>query len=350
MNKKAILFLFLVFILIIFSAEKISAHKKVVYQGPIYNIFFHPLIAYPKLAFNRENDHLDYMDEWFITVSEFKKIISELYKRGFVLFSPKDLFEERKDAQGQLIVTRIKLILPEGKKPLILSLDDYNFYNTMKMHGTVHRFLVDKQGRLVAITNRNKAPAIIRDDQEIPQLLEKFIAEHPDFAFNKARGIIALTGYNGIFGYNTQEPLSNNYQSQLIEAKSVVQKLKDMGWEFASHSYFHLGEDQQTEQAFEESETRWLKEVGSIIGPTIYYVFPFGDSWNKNVTRMNFLKSTGYRYFFGVSQTSRTIIEPGAVVMERFPIDGCALRGKYTRLKVFLDPANVLDSSRLVKI
>lgn len=350
MNKKLILFLLLLFTFTTFFAEKTWAHKKAYYDGPIYNIFFHPLIAYPELAFNRENDHLIYMDDWFVTVSEFKKIISELYKRGFVLYSPKDLFDERKNAQGQLIITRKNIVLPAGKKPLILSLDDYNFYNSMKAHGTIHRFWVNEQGKLVTITNRNNALAIIRDDQEVPPLLEKFITEHPDFAHNKARGIIALTGYNGVFGYATHEPLDKNYSSQLTEAKKVVHKLKEMGWEFASHSYFHLGEDKQNEQAFEESEKRWVKEVGSIVGPTSYYVFPFGDAWNKDATRMNFLKSMGYEYFFGVSQSSTLIIEPGAVVMERFPMDGVSLRGKYPKIAVYINRADVLDSARLVTI
>jgi hypothetical protein len=350
MNKKAILFIFSAFILIIFSTVNVWAQKESVYKGPIYNIFFHPLIVYPELAFNRTNASLNYMDEWFVTVNEFKKILPELYKRGFILFSPKDLFEEKKNAQSRLIITRKKLILPEGKKPLILSLDDYNFYKTMKLHGTVHLFWIDKQDRLVTITNKNKAAEIIRDDQEIPQLLEKFIIEHPDFSYNNARGIIDLTGYNGIFGYNTHELHSSNYQSQLFEAKRVVKKLKEMGWEFGSHSYFHLGEKKQTEQAFQESEKRWLKEVGMIVGPTFYYIFPFGESWDEHVIRLNFLKSLGYKYFFGVSQANRIILKAGAVIMERVPIDGAALRGKYTKAKVFINPADILDSSRLVKI
>lgn len=349
MNKKAMLLHFLFFILIAVAAGKTWAQKQVVYHGPIYNIFFHPLIVYPELAFSGKNKHVSYMDEWFVTLNEFKKIIPELYKRGFVLCSPKDIFEERRDAKGLVTITKRKLMLPEGKKPLILSLDDYNFYTTMKLHGTIHRFWVDKQGELVTVTN-TKAQAIIRDDQEIPPLLEKFIAAHPDFSFNKARGIIALTGYNGIFGYNTHQIASANYQSQLIEAKKVTQKLKEMGWEFASHSYFHVGEKKQTKQAFERSEKRWQNEVGSIVGPTSYYIFPFGDSWDESTTRMNSLKFLGYRYFFGVSQTSRMYIKPGVVMMERFPMDGGALRKKYVGSKIYINPDYVWDSLRLAKI
>lgn len=351
MNKKAIFFLFLSFILMLFSAEKTWANNKnSVYKGPIYNLFFHPLIVYPELAFTRTNKHLSYMDEWFVTLDEFKKIIPELYKRGFVLVSPKDIFEEKTNAKGQLIITRKTLVLPQGKKPLVLSLDDYNFYNTMKQHGTIHRFWVDKQGRLVTITNRGKAAAIVRDDQEIPQLLEKFIDQHPDFSFNHARGIIALTGYNGVFGYNTHQPHSKHYASQLIEAKKVAQKLKDMGWEFASHSYFHVSRKKQSTKSFEASEKRWLNEVGPIVGSTSYYIFPFGEAWDENAARMHSLKFMGYKYFFGVSQVTRISIKPGEVMMERFPMDGGALRKKYAGSKVYVNPADVWDSLRVAKI
>lgn len=319
---------------------------QVAYQAPIFNVFFHPLIVYPERAFNRSNKHLAYIDNWFVTVKEFKKIMDELYKRGFVLVSPKDLFAEKKD-QGKWMMTRKKLILPAGKKPLILSLDDYNFYPTMKRYGTIHRFWVNKQGKLVTITQRDKSSVVMIDDQEVPQLLEKFIATHPDFAYHKARGIISLTGYHGIFGYNTHKLAHQDFHTQVIEAKKVAQKLKAMGWEFASHSYFHLDEKSQSEKAFEVSEKRWLKEVGSIVGFTSYYIFPFGDSWDTNVQRMRFLKHLGYRYFFGVSQESRIRIQHEGVVMGRFPMDGRFLRGRYSSSQVFVNSSEILDSARL---
>lgn len=350
MNKKSILFQILFFFLIIFSGGKTWAHKEVIYQGPIYNVFFHPLIVYPELAFNSKNSHLSYMDEWFVTINEFKKIIPELYRRGFILVSPKDIFDEKKDIHGQLIITRKNLVLPEGKKPLILSLDDYNFYKTMKRHGTIHRFLIDKDGKLVTITNRNNAPEIVRDDQEIPQLLEKFITSHPEFSFNHARGIIGLTGYNGVFGYNTHKLHDRHYRSQLSEAKKVAQKLREIGWEFASHSYFHVSQKKQSKKAFEISEKRWQKEVGTIVGPTAYYIFPFGESWDENANRMSLLKSLHYKYFFGVSQSNRIVIKSGEVMMERFPMDGGSLRKKYAGGKIYVNPADVWDSSRLEKI
>lgn len=343
--RKIIQFLIL-FTLLLSTTEKIYAQVETTYEGPVYNIFFHPLIVYPSLAFNSANKHLSYMDDWFVTLGEFKKIIQELYDHGFVLVSPTDVFTESKDSYGNRVITRKKLNLAQGKKPLILSLDDYNYYKTMKQHGTIYRFEVDNRNRLVTVTNHNDQ-LLIRADQEVPQVLENFIEDHPDFSFNHARGIISLTGYHGIFGYDTNQLSASNYQAQLNEVKKVIIKLKSMGWKFASHSYFHVGEEKQTEPKFQESEIRWQQEVGSIVGPTPYYVFPFGDAWNKNPTRMAFLKSIGYKYFFGVAPTCKTKIGNDEVVMTRFPMDGRALRGKYKGLHVFLDSNPILDRARL---
>lgn len=351
LNKLFYIFLF-AFLSSLTNAKQVEkSTSNAPYKGTIYNIFFHPLIAYPDLAFDPKNSHLEYIDSWFVTTREFNKIIPELYEKGFVLVSPKDLFEEKTDKQGRIIITQKAIYLPRGKKPLILSLDDYNYYPNMKLHGTIHRFWVDTHNNLATITHHDGQPTIIRYDQEVPQLLESFIAKHPDFSYHNARGIFALTGYNGIFGYDTNQLLYPNYQIQLKNAKKVVRKLKEMGWEFASHSYFHKSIDKLPEKPFEISEKRWKKEVGSLVGPTSYYIFPFGDSWNKIPKRMDFLKSLGYKYFFGISSSQQFTIEPGAVIMYRFPMDGLSLRGRYRSINVFISsPAKVFDSDRPLHI
>lgn len=44
------------------------------YTGPVEHIFFHPLIAYPELAFDGDPMARGY-DDWFVTVQEFHKIL-----------------------------------------------------------------------------------------------------------------------------------------------------------------------------------------------------------------------------------------------------------------------------------
>ena len=72
-------------------------------------------------------------------------------------------------------------------------------------------------------------------------ILENFIAAHPDFSFRGARGLIAVTGYEGLLGYRVAP--DNQRRSTLAEEVAavmpVVAKLKSPGWEFACHSYAH---------------------------------------------------------------------------------------------------------------
>ena len=48
-------------------------------------------------------------------------------------------------------------------------------------------------------------------------ILENFIKDHPDFSHNSSKGIIFLSGENGILGYNT----NHNNASSKYEAKRV---------------------------------------------------------------------------------------------------------------------------------
>lgn len=96
------------------------------YQGAVEHIFFHPLIAYPELAFDGDSMAKGYND-WFITVKEFAKILDSLYANQYVLIDIHSLYEET-EMDGKTIVKAKELWLPPGKKPLVLSIDDLNYY------------------------------------------------------------------------------------------------------------------------------------------------------------------------------------------------------------------------------
>jgi len=49
----------------------------VYYEGNVLNIFFHPLVARPEVAFR--SSRRDFFLEWYITADEYKKILYELY-------------------------------------------------------------------------------------------------------------------------------------------------------------------------------------------------------------------------------------------------------------------------------
>lgn len=113
MFKKIILLVVFFFMANVFADTRLP-EKQVNYQGPIFNIFFHPLIAYPNLAFDPKNDHLVYIDSWFVTTREFKKIMAEVYRRGFILVSPKDLFSRGKRYSRENNFRQKKIVITGG--------------------------------------------------------------------------------------------------------------------------------------------------------------------------------------------------------------------------------------------
>ena len=58
--------------------------------------------------------------------------------------------------------------------------------------------------------------------------------EHPDFSYKGAKGILALTGYEGALGYRTNDPTSPTYEQDKETVKEVARVLKENGWEFVA--------------------------------------------------------------------------------------------------------------------
>ncbi len=326
------------------AASETSKPAKVVlvpYQGPVYNIFFHPLIYDARQAFEPSPKKV-FMDEWFITVDEFKKTLHSLYQRGYILVRPRQFY--RQDAHGHWFQKRVDL--PRGKKPLILSEDDVNYYPTMRTHGVISRLWVDPHGRLAGVLDEPDGTSRVVYHAEVPQILEDFIHAHPDFSFEGARGMINETGYYGAFGYPDVGKKAFDHDANVYEAKRVAAKLKQMGWEFASHSYDHEFLWQEPDGPFEKAERKWMAEIGPIVGPTPYYVFPFGDQWFKDKKRMDFLNSLGFRYYFSVDNHASVLHIDGDIVLGRVAVDGRSLRLKAHSLKIFLNASTVLDPQR----
>jgi len=309
-------------------------------KSPVANLFIHPLLAFPSRAFIPGRDE-SRMDEWFITVDEFRKALDSLEAKGYILVRPSEVF---KFEAGQ--VKFQALALPPHRKPMILSMDDLNYYPYMKANGTVSRLVVDEKGQLLA---RTVLPGgTIRDDldREAPQILETFIAAHPDFSFHGARGLIALTGYNGILGWPTQEKPGPVLDEARRQAKRVIETLKALGWDFASHSYAHKTQRTQKDEAWSRTEAQWTAEVLPLIGPTPFYVTPFGEPWWHNPLRWNQMKSSGFKVFFGVEADSNLRFKDGLPILGRVPLDGRGLRHRFGKLNVFLDPRLVWDPLR----
>ncbi|MCR4432329.1 MAG: polysaccharide deacetylase family protein [Tepidanaerobacteraceae bacterium] len=332
----------------VFSPEKKSPAKPELlpYNGPIENIFFHPLIAYPKLAFDGDYLSKGY-DDWFVTVNEFKRILEALYKNNYMLIDTKSIFEE-KIVDGKKVLVKKTLMLPPGKKPLIISVDDLNYYDYMIKNGNVFRLILDENGNVATYSVSPEGEVVISHDNEIIPILDNFIKEHEDFSLHGAKGIIGLTGYQGILGYRTNEADSISYERQKSEALQVVKRLKETGWEFASHSYGHPDVRKISLEKLKRDTLKWKKEVEPLIGPTSIYIYPYGSSLSSKDPKFKFLLESGFKVFYGVGPKPYENFESNFVEMDRRHIDGMALKTQGKMLSPLFDAREVIDSVRPV--
>ena len=84
-----------------------------------------------------------------------------------------------------------------------MSIDDLNYYPYMKENGMNHKLVLDRDGNVAAFLISPEGKEIIAYDTEIVPILDEFVAEHPDFSYKGANGIIDLTGFNWVLGYQT---------------------------------------------------------------------------------------------------------------------------------------------------
>ena len=194
-------------------------------SSDVYHIFFHSLILYPDLAFSKNDGSTKIFKEYMITKTEFEKILQQLYDNNFVLISADSIYGV--DENGK-VFKKIPDV-PAGKKPLIISLDDLNYYDSMKGRGFADKLVFDADGNVVTqVITPDGATTITRDGDVVP-ILDDFVKSHPDFSVNGARGIIAVTGYEGILGYRTSDLL------QADEAKKIVSTFLETNFEGGRH-------------------------------------------------------------------------------------------------------------------
>jgi peptidoglycan/xylan/chitin deacetylase (PgdA/CDA1 family) len=323
--------------------ETVKEIRLELYEGKVTNIFFHPLIAYPELAFDNDGYH-NTMDDWFVTVLEFKRIIESLYSDGYVLIRTDEMYESFYEAGADKIKLK-KIMLPEGKKPLLLSIDDLNYYDYMKNNGTVHKLILDDEENVACYTRHKNKDEHISYDGSIITLLESFVAEHPDFSHNSARGIIALTGYNGVLGYDTHKQDSENYSEEREKASKVTARIREMGWEFASHGYHHYDSIKVSLDKLTDDTRRWDEEVGSIAGKTELYIFPRGAVPKYASDNFMHLVDAGFKVFFDVGSFGYLNLRDRFMVMDRIHLDGLHFRYNRHKFTIF-DVESVIDKAR----
>ena len=294
--------------------------KTVPYNGPVEHIFFHTLMNYSKIVSNKEG-----YDNWMVQGDEYLRTLQQFYKKDYVLIDIHLLYGTLPNGN----VYKKDLKLPAGKKPLVFSLDDYNFLTNDKLNGSSKGLgIVD--GKVLSYDFDSNGKKVYSDDKEITPMLDKFVEENPDFSYRGAKGIIALEGFEGSLGFPTNELDSKGYKKALSNAVAVADKLKATGWLFASHSYGHIPPHRLSTAGFYSDANRWKSEVGKIVGKTDIYIYPFGEMISSSDPKFQYLLKLGFRIFCGVEGNKPFIgYYTNYIHMSRRNIDGVSLRSHW---------------------
>ncbi len=331
------------------------------YNGIVEHLFFHPVIAYPELAFDGDAQ-AEGLDDFMITAGEFEKILESVYAKGFVLVDMDDVWSETVDENGNPKMVKNTLYLPEGKKPLIFSYDDTNYYPYMLENGFAYKLILGEDGKIWSWGLDPQGNEVVSRDLDAIPMLDKFVEEHPDFSPFGAKACLSLTGYEGILGYRTQTDGDVEWtaereaqrQAEREAVKPIIAELKRTGWTFGSHTWGHIRLSGQTRSMAEiqQDTQKWFDEVGSLVGETSILFYPHGErpdgqDWTETGPIFQYLQSQGFRVFASVGIESFSFIKKDicAVICDRLHPDGTTLRsGKsLERYSQFYDAREIID-------
>lgn len=316
----------------------------------ITHVFFHTLIADTTLAFDGDYKEDGY-NQYMTTVTEFNKMMEEMYKRGYVLVDIHDIAKRETDENGNTRFVPGDIYLPEGKTPFVMSQDDVSYYHYMAGDGFAAKIVIGEDN-MPTCEYVNKDGTVTYGDYDLVPLLEKFIQNHPDFSYRGARAALAITGYNGVLGYRTCPSDEQGYNPDDVEkAKKVAARMRELGWTFASHTWGHQKYGKISLEKVKEDAMKWENEVRPILGDvdTLIYANGFDIAGIESYSgeKYEFLKSLGFDYYCNVDSSKYWVqIRDGYVRQGRRNLDGYRMWYSPKKLEDLFDVEAVWDESR----
>lgn len=343
----------------------------------VTHIFYHTLVVDAKRAFaNQEKDNQAVgNNQWMTTIDEFNAITQEMYDRGYVMVSIHDLYEVTKDENGNETWSPAEILLPPDKKAFVLSLDDLSYYHSYDNYGYATKLIIDENGDVMnEYTDANGKTTIGAYDC-VP-LMDRFVEKHPDASYRGAKGIIALTGYNGVLGYRTDFTYDLsladcdrhqrawiaahpdfNLENERAQAKKVADAMKANGWEFASHTWGHVRVGDRSLAALKVDNEKWMANVKPIVGETDTIIFAHGQdlhgigAYPESNEKYQYFRDQGFRIFCNVDSTKyQTFLGKDYMRQGRRNLDGYRIYynaiGDQNNVSDLFDAAKILDPDR----
>ena len=347
------------------SEYKQTMNSLIAHNDPaVPNLSFHVLIADPSRAFTNQEYGGQY-NRNFVTVDEFQKILEQLYANNYVLVEFEHFIAET--VTGDTITYSSKPIyLPDGKKPIMITETMVNYFGYMidssndgipdkDGAGFASKLVVDDLTGNIQAEMVNASGETVRGDYDLVPILEKFIEAHPDFSYKGARATLAVTGYEGIFGYRINSTTKttkgeDHYNKEVEGAKKIVAALKEKGYEIACYTYGNIDYGKKSATDIQADIASWKMEIMPVVGTldTIVYAKNSDISATGAYTgsKYNVLAEAGFRYFISNGNTPSADVNSSYVRMKRIMVTGQYMAHTAGMYNNYFDAKSVLNSLR----
>ena len=227
--------------------------------------------------------------------------------------------------------------VPVGRKPLVLFEDDPNYYTYFGGRGLASRLVLDPKGDVRAEYEDSSGDTHLTT-KDMVSLVDAAVAKHPEFSADGAKGVLALTGYEGLFGEHDLD-----HPAARARVRALAARLRKTGWTLASHTFGHINLGDDSLATVARDTARWKHLTRGLVGPIDLLVYPFGSRPTAAGRRL--LLDRGFHIQFDIDIRPRRVVQDGVVVISRRHIDGIAFQNP-RRLAPFFDVNRVRDRAR----
>lgn len=328
----------------------------------IPNLSFHVLMADASRACNKNVSGADMAGLYnknFVSVEEFSRILNQLYSSNYVLVDFDSFVYKATGVDGNDEFGAKSIYLPQGKKPVMITETMVNYFEYMvdpdkdgtldgTGHGFANKLVLDENGDIKAAYVDANGQSLVGNYDLVP-VLESFIQEHPDFVYQGARAILAVSGTEGVFGYRTNTSYVSRfgqafYDNEVIEAKKVVAALREKGYTIASYTYSNQAYRSMTTLQIQAEVTNWTNQITPVLGEVDTMVFArASDIESYSGTTFDVLYNSGIRYFLNSGSSPRVDINKTFVRQTRLMVTGETLAWYSSQFTSYFDSNVVLD-------
>ena len=192
---------------------------------------------------------------------------------------------------------------------------------------------------------------------DLVPILDAFVAAHPDFSFRGAKATLALTGYNGLFGYRTdrdaREQLGEEAYNQAVQqVNQVSSALVKNGYTLACYTYDNVPYGDNSVAHIKADLSNWNAEVVPILGGVDILVYAQNSDINSGSgyagEKYETLRNAGFNFYLGFCDNGKPWVEIGDnyVRQGRILVSGNALQNNAEWFNGMFDAASVLDVAR----